>query len=372
MGKRYFLMLLVAVLWLQSLFAGQASAAWIYDDIDGHWAEKEIRFLAERGIYKSGGNRHFQPDKTVSRGEALALVNRVLEDVFGRLAEPQTKPYIDYRYPLRREIDSLTTNMQAMLDVHTGFVNPFRPGDQMIYNLHLASNGFLMKKPQKDNPQWWMSTPYLQYPLSREEASMILFYVLAPYKLRVLEPKVEEVQPFYEGYYQWKQKSMYVDTVSPYAEGIREFGLFHVTRNFDPYTNVTRGQFAVVLARLHQYLQTDAGKQFKEGPKRQQIAANLFLTAANQAFQDRNQKRLFTYVSESAMESLTKLEVKLPLHSIQSVLKIQKDEGTSEKLWVVGQYEHRQVGPYELEFLFEKSNANPFGKKITSITFRER
>ncbi|USG66714.1 S-layer homology domain-containing protein [Brevibacillus ruminantium] len=372
MAKRYFLYLAMVAFWVQSFFTAQVGAAFFYDDINGHWAEKEIRFLAERGIYKSGGNPYFNPDKTISRGEAMVLVNRVLEDVYGNLAEPGKKSYIDHRYPLKAEVESLVANMQALLDVNTGFVNSFRPGDQMLYNLHLASNGFLMKKPQKDNPDWWLSTSYLQYPISREEASMILFYVMSPYKLRVVEPKVEDVQIFYDGYHQWKQKSFYVDTASPYAEGIREFRLFGDQRNFDPYANMTRGQLAVVLARLHQYLQADAGKQFGDSPKRQQLAASLYLTAANQALSSKNQKRLSTYVSEAALAALKQGDIQLPLHQFPSVLQIRKDESATEKMWVIGQYEQRQIGPYELEFLFEKDESNPFGKKITNITFRER
>ncbi|CAM5782196.1 MULTISPECIES: S-layer homology domain-containing protein [Brevibacillus] len=373
MRKRHSLFLLIVAILVQSVFAVQAGAAeTYYDDIRGHWAEKEILFLEQRGIFKHGGNRHFNPDKTVSRGEALALVNRVLEDVYGRLATPVPQPYLDHRYPLKTEIEGLVANMQVLLDVNTGFVNDFRPGDLMVYNLHLASNGMLMKKPQKVNPEWWVPTPYLQYPMSREEASMILFHVLSPYKLRIVEPKINDVRLFYDGYSQWKHKSSYVDTVSPYAEAIREFQLFGGQRNFDPYSNMTRAQFAVVLTRLHHFLEGDASKQFKESTKRQQIAANLLLTAANRAFLDKDQQRLSSYVSEAAIESLTKLQAALPLHSYMAELKLKRDENSSDKLWVTGKYEHRQVGPYELEFLFEKDESNPFGHKITSIAYRER
>ncbi|MEJ8546840.1 S-layer homology domain-containing protein [Brevibacillus borstelensis] len=373
MRKRHSLFLLIVAFLLQSVFAVKPSAAeTYYDDIKGHWAEKEIRFLEQRGILKHGGNRNFNPDRMVSRGEAMALVNRVLEDVYGRLAKPVSQPYLDHRYPLKTEIEGLVANMQVLLDVNTGFVNDYRPGDRMVFNLHLASNGLLMKKPQTSYPDWWMPTPYLQYPLSREEASMILFYVLSPYKLRITDPKINDVRLFYDGYFQWKQKSSYVDTASPYAEAIREFKLFGGQRNFDPYSNMTRGQFAVVLTRLHQFWEGDGSQQFNESARRQQIAASLLLTAANRAFLDKDQERLSSYVSESAIESLTRQNADLPLHDYGAVLEVKKDENNTDKLWVTGKYEQRQVGPYELEFLFEKDDSNPFGQKITSIVFRER
>jgi hypothetical protein len=371
MFKRCLLWILMIGLLTQGVFVPRANAEPAYDDVKGHWAIEQIQFLTDRGIYKGNGTRHFYPDKPITRGEALALVNRVFEAVYGPLAAPQEKPYLDYRYPLRKEIEALTANLQVLLDVQTGFVNDYRPGDKILYYLHLASQGQLMKTPQKELVDWWVPAQYLQYPLSREEASMILFHVLAPYKTRTMNMKPQEVEPFFAGYHEWKHPSGYPDTASPYAGAIREFHLFSETRLFNPYKNMTRAEFAAVLKRLYDFYADDAAKEFRESQERQQKAVNLLLTAANHAYRTKDEKRLSAYLSKPAQESIAKI-APLPLHDYSVTLNLRKDDTDKNKLWVTADYVDPKLGKYELEYLLEPDDANPFGRIVTAIKITQK
>lgn len=49
-----------------------------FTDISGHWAEKEIEGLAEKGIIKGMTETEFMPDKAISRAEFTALAVRTL------------------------------------------------------------------------------------------------------------------------------------------------------------------------------------------------------------------------------------------------------------------------------------------------------
>ncbi|REK63737.1 MAG: S-layer protein [Brevibacillus sp.] len=365
MFKRSLLWVLMVCLLFQVVIVPCANAETAYDDVKGHWASEQIQFLTERGIYKGNGTRHFYPDKPITRGEALVLANRVFEAVYGPLAAPEQKAYLDYRYPLRKEIEAMTANLQVLLDVQTGFVNEYRPGDKILYYLHLVSQGQLMKTPQKELVDWWVPTQFLQYPLSREEASMIFFHLLAPYKLRTMNAKPQDIASFFAGYQGWKQPSYYPDTASPYAGAIREFHLFNETRLFNPYKNMTRAEFATVLKRLYDFYTEDAAKQFRESQNRQQTAVNMLLTAANYAHQTKNEKWLDAYLSKSAQESIDKIGV--PLHDYRVTLTLRKDDTDKNKLWVTAAYVDSKVGKYELEYLLEPDDGNPFGRKVMSI-----
>lgn len=367
MGKRSLFWILVLGLCIQSLFVPAASAAY-YEDIQGHWAQKEIEALSKLEVYRlKYGN--FHPDRPMARGEALALLNRVLETVYGPVAAGRPNSHIDHRFSYKQETETLLANMRVMLDVQTGFVNSFDPGESMLYYLHLSDRGG-MKQPLKKNPEWWLSEQYLQQPLTREEAGMILFHVLAPYKMRPINFKPSEVEPYFHGYYTWKQESKYLDTSSPYAAAIAEFKLFTADKTFEPKQQMTRAQFAVVLKRLHDFLQADAPKQFKESQLRQKNIANLYLTVANRAYQLQDQTLLEQYFSRSAQRNLQEI-APLPLHDYTGSLTVKKDENHSNRIWIVGNYQNALTGNYQVEYLFEPDSSNPYGWKVTKVDYKQ-
>jgi uncharacterized repeat protein (TIGR02543 family) len=50
-----------------------------FTDIADHWAEQEIRAAANRGWVKGYEDNSFRPNQNITRSEAMALINRVLE-----------------------------------------------------------------------------------------------------------------------------------------------------------------------------------------------------------------------------------------------------------------------------------------------------
>ncbi|MFC3803839.1 DUF4838 domain-containing protein [Cohnella sp. GCM10012308] len=53
-----------------------ASSTPLFPDLDGHWAEESLKKWASIGLIKGYSDGTFQPDRTVNRGEAFALINR--------------------------------------------------------------------------------------------------------------------------------------------------------------------------------------------------------------------------------------------------------------------------------------------------------
>lgn len=50
----------------------------LFSDIEGHWAQEQISFVADAG-YVNGSNGLFRPDDYITRAEAIAIINRVFE-----------------------------------------------------------------------------------------------------------------------------------------------------------------------------------------------------------------------------------------------------------------------------------------------------
>lgn len=77
LGKKLICMLISTVLLIPyGLVHGQTTQL---EDIQGHWAEADIREWAEQGIISGYPDHTFRPDTVVSRGEFVALVNRAFK-----------------------------------------------------------------------------------------------------------------------------------------------------------------------------------------------------------------------------------------------------------------------------------------------------
>ncbi len=372
MSKRYLLLFAMFLMLVQTLYVNRGTAAPLYSDLNGHWSKSQVEFLTKVGVFKSNGGP-FYPDRPISRGESLVLLNRVFEAVYGPLAAPKAKGNIDYRYGSRPEIEGLLANLNAMLDIQSGFVTEYDPGDKMLYYLYLSTVNQPMKQPQLIKNSWWLSSRALQQPLTREEASMLLFHMFAPLNIRSAGLSPEDVKSYFTGYYQWKHRSAYPDTGSPYATAIRDYRLFGSTRYFEPKKQMTRGQFAVVLNRLYDFAKKDAGEQFEGDLTRTRKIVNVYLTAAARLYEKQDKARLGRLFDNDARKVLEKL-APLPLHDYRGTLELARDESDSRKLWVVGQYEHKMMGKYEIKYLFEpdETMSNPYGWMITSIEYKQK
>lgn len=369
MIRRIFFCLLTVLFLVQTAFAGGASAAGAFSDTRGHWAQQDIDYLASLGILKGAGKQSFYPDKPITRGEAIALLNRVFESVYGQVAKPVRKPNIDYRYPLRWEIEQLLTNMRTMLQVETGIVDGYDPGDRMLFYLYVAESGQLIRKPQKENPDWWLSSQALQRPLTREEASLILFNLLTPQKFRSANIRPADANAYFTSFYEWKQDTLYEDTYSPYAAAIREFKLFLSTDMFEPDKIVTRAQYAVVLKRLREFFLSDVQGQFRSNAAHQQKMAQVYLYAASLAYESNDKARQSRYFTPSALASMKKLP-NVPKAFEHVSIAVKADESDPKNLWAIGQYKRNVNGSYQLEYLFVPDESSTYGRKIATVVFK--
>ena len=71
-----------------------------FNDISGHWAEKEIERAASLGWIQGYTDGSFKPDRNITRAEAMAMINRMLhrlpeseEDLLNGMTKwPDNKP----------------------------------------------------------------------------------------------------------------------------------------------------------------------------------------------------------------------------------------------------------------------------------------
>lgn len=65
-------------LWSSLTKAAQANASGSkFNDINGHWAQKEIEFMAASGYVSGAGENRFSPDSLISRAEFVSILTRM-------------------------------------------------------------------------------------------------------------------------------------------------------------------------------------------------------------------------------------------------------------------------------------------------------
>ncbi|MBG9796969.1 S-layer homology domain-containing protein [Brevibacillus laterosporus] len=338
-----------------------------FTDIDEHWARSYIQFLAERGIVK-GKYIPFRPNAPISRGEAIALLNRVTQYSYGVVSSPFEAAKVDKRYPLVQEIKQAVGTMNAMLYTDQKAYTRFNPGDNALYLLHLSA----VKKPLKIGrileSDWWLSSEHLQAPLNREEASMLLFHTILPnirYDLHIEPAKLQEGL---NGYYQATVSNAYQDTQSLYATGIKGYKLLEDHSGlFQPTQTMTRAQFAVILQRLLIANEQQKQKQWSGPVQEKTRISNLMLTAATYAYLSKNEQLMTSYFSKDALHTIEKLRP-LPLHDIMGSYQVIDSNDNTIK--AQGAYFSSMTGNYKVEYEMIKSeqSSNPYGWVITKIT----
>lgn len=371
MLKRIAVILVLLMLFAGQLQVRQADAA-EYRDLKGHWAEQYAEGLADLGIYanKSG---YFYPDQPISRGEALVLLNRVIEKSFGRFSDPDNKVSLDYRYPLAAEVKQAVGNIDKLFYVEQQQYVNFSPGTNMLYYLHLSATKGTMLNAVKQNSEWWVSSAHLQQPLNREEASMLIFHALSNKIIDDMDVQPQDVLSRYQDFYNWKVPSLYLDTKSSYATLIKEYRIFDSSdRYFDPKGKVNKAQYAVVLKRLYDFFDLYKRDHFAGSPSQKTQIANLLLTTASYSYQKQDQTGLKQYFEAAALDALKEIYPS-PLHTYDGELKLSTEDRPPEELFFIGTYQSPLIGKYQIEYLLKKEEKakNPFGWVISSVTYKQ-
>ena len=72
------------------LSGGSYNGADTFTDITGHWAEKSIELVASLGWITGYSDASFKPDQYITRAEAVAMINRMLQRIPGTAADLHT------------------------------------------------------------------------------------------------------------------------------------------------------------------------------------------------------------------------------------------------------------------------------------------
>jgi len=65
----------------------------LFDDINGHWAVKEINTAAENEIIMGVGDRLFEPDRPITRQEIAVMLDRIITGEFTEETDGESEPY---------------------------------------------------------------------------------------------------------------------------------------------------------------------------------------------------------------------------------------------------------------------------------------
>ena len=69
-----------------------------FNDINGHWAGKEINFAAERELFVGTAPKVFSPDLSMTRFMFVTVLGRLYEASFGEIKESANHPFADTEY----------------------------------------------------------------------------------------------------------------------------------------------------------------------------------------------------------------------------------------------------------------------------------
>lgn len=59
----------------------------MFADLQGHWAQKDVEWLAREGLIKGDERGNFHPDRPITRAEAAVLVRRAIDYIMGRVMD---------------------------------------------------------------------------------------------------------------------------------------------------------------------------------------------------------------------------------------------------------------------------------------------
>ncbi|WP_410176543.1 S-layer homology domain-containing protein [Sedimentibacter saalensis] len=108
-SKRIINILLVVLMLVSNFINSTYAADFMFDDSEGHWAEEAINSLAEKGIIHGYPDGLSHPDDIITRGEFSAIVaramkleqedtktiNTVFEDIVGHFAQKEINELVD-------------------------------------------------------------------------------------------------------------------------------------------------------------------------------------------------------------------------------------------------------------------------------------
>lgn len=372
MRMRPFFSMILVIFLLVSLLPSTVMAASATKAAQTNWAKPYVDALRKIGVYPSSAA--VDQSRLVSRAEAIMLINRVLEASLGIVSDPNGKANFDYRHPLGTQIKSLMGNINTLFNVQLRSHLDLNPGENMLYHLYLSSRGKEMRGLTVYSSKWWLSASELNRPVTREEASMILFHVLSPQISRSRQISAHEAASRFADLTQLNTDSIYLDTASPFPNLLKDFQIFDTKEHhFNPKQYVTQAEFAVILKHLYDAYSLEKASLIQGTVDNRTEFANLFLAAATYSYQKQRKEEMARYFSSGALKTLKQLG-NVPLHDYTGKLTQYKEESNRSVMLLKGEYFSKRIGNYEVYYQIkaDETAKNPYGWLVTAVTFIQK
>ncbi|MFB5677247.1 S-layer homology domain-containing protein [Paenibacillus terreus] len=124
-------------------------------DLAGHWAEQAVNQLAAKGIVTGVDERHYEPNRAITRAEFVTLIMRAIEQT-GKSSANAANPFSDVK---AGQYYTGPIAAAAELGIVTGYDGKFRPADRItreeaVVSLVRAAKYFSTTQPQQGEPSF--------------------------------------------------------------------------------------------------------------------------------------------------------------------------------------------------------------------------
>ncbi|MFM9279804.1 S-layer homology domain-containing protein [Paenibacillus jiagnxiensis] len=124
-------------------------------DLAGHWAEQAVNQLAAKGIVTGVDERHYEPNRAITRAEFVTLIMRAIEQT-GKSSANGANPFSDVK---AGQYYTGPIAAAAELGIVTGYDGKFRPADRItreeaVVSLVRAAKYFSTTQQQQGEPSF--------------------------------------------------------------------------------------------------------------------------------------------------------------------------------------------------------------------------
>lgn len=124
-------------------------------DLAGHWAEQAVNQLAAKGIVTGVDERHYEPNRAITRAEFVTLIMRAIEQT-GKSSANAANPFSDVK---AGQYYTGPIAAAAELGIVTGYDGKFRPADRItreeaVVSLVRAAKYFSTTQQQQGEPSF--------------------------------------------------------------------------------------------------------------------------------------------------------------------------------------------------------------------------
>jgi len=217
--KKKLISIVLLVLIILSTFNTAFAFVFFYDTY-GHWAEDSIMWGSSLGLFNGYEDGTFRPDDNISRGEYMAILNRVAKKQ-GFISQDKVEGSLDYNSEDSLNYSDLDENFWGYEDIKdiVSYIDE-RKKEINIYDIFLGDKF----EPNKD--------------ITREEAVLLTYFFISP----AIEDKSIKFSDIDDNYLYKTQ--IYELTNNGIIEGYSD-------STFRPKDEIKRAEAATIIRRLY-------------------------------------------------------------------------------------------------------------------------